>query len=980
MIGWTAEIEVPTNSYRKGRVKVKVHKKITLFLTVLFLASMVWIPTTGQAKTEYNYGNQSCGPDRATDVIFVINDSKAMMAIDISSDPTVQATYISEAIKFTESFQGKDRVGVIGFNEKAVQHQLLTTNRIDSKRALNTFLTVDGNTAGGNDLSTGISMALNEFKNSNSTNEKVMIIMTTGDSIENQKSLELARQAYEEQITIHVFGFGSSMNIDETNLTSIAQKTGGNYFYSARATDLAKSLASVKSSDVASFSGREVSSDWKLTNHANESAGLLIKDNVKVDLNGYNLTVAGDLVLQSCAELRAVSSVITAKNIEQKSGSMISLNNSQLNVSHTFTQNGLLRVNGAYKWATPEVLLNIYNQKINGVLDLNGRSITVAGNFDQEGRVQAGAGTIEVTGSIVQEGFFNLQKGKLLVKGNLEIKGENLRGEAFTENRSLNVDGGVVQVGSAESMAVTREKGSIRQTSGQLFVNHGTVRIFGDYAIADGWLTMIKGSMDTASSEYGEGDGDYVHVYRDFSTSSQRNHAERKYTHVGKPMHDQGHLTDGVLRVDGNFTQIGNAEFNANYSDRFQNYTEDYSRFNFSAAGRHKVLLTGKGKIQVQSTGFTFNHLEVNGRLADYQQTGSARYKKLTERAVSANAKLTSLSINGISVNGFNPNSTNYLNHVVPAGSFQALSVDARAEDRNAKVEVMNNAVVNGKAQVIVIVTATDGSTMTYNVNVTVGSGTDGRVTSITFKQRELTFLETNGSIYSPSRATIGYTISPTNATNQQVIWTSTNEAVAIVTNGVVTPVGVGEASIIATTVDGNFVDSATVKVLLPFDLLEGIKTLADLVSDNNRYDQIMSIYDYNSIGIVVPGKYIQKVTFKPNASGHLISGEIATDTDVSRIIVRVNGYDLPVPTNPLNPNSYTFSRILSVNDSIEVIAFNSAGDELEQITTHYPIGFEPDTSIPFGFNSIQTLLTNPYLFDLILDYYSLDQLRFEAK
>jgi len=56
-------------------------------------------------------------------------------------------------------------------------------------------------------------------------------------------------------------------------------------------------------------------------------------------------------------------------------------------------------------------------------------------------------------------------------------------------------------------------------------------------------------------------------------------------------------------------------------------------------------------------------------------------------------------------------------------------------------------------------------------------------------------------------------TVSPANATNQAITWTTSNAAVATVVNGVVTPVGVGTAIISATTEDGAYVTSSTVTV-----------------------------------------------------------------------------------------------------------------------------------------------------------------------
>ena len=62
--------------------------------------------------------------------------------------------------------------------------------------------------------------------------------------------------------------------------------------------------------------------------------------------------------------------------------------------------------------------------------------------------------------------------------------------------------------------------------------------------------------------------------------------------------------------------------------------------------------------------------------------------------------------------------------------------------------------------------------------------------------------------------------VEPANASNQNITWTSSDENVATVDNGVVTGVGAGTATITATTEDGGFTATATVNVVTLDDAL----------------------------------------------------------------------------------------------------------------------------------------------------------------
>jgi uncharacterized protein YjdB len=81
-----------------------------------------------------------------------------------------------------------------------------------------------------------------------------------------------------------------------------------------------------------------------------------------------------------------------------------------------------------------------------------------------------------------------------------------------------------------------------------------------------------------------------------------------------------------------------------------------------------------------------------------------------------------------------------------------------------------------------------------------------------------ITLNKTTATLTAGATETLIATIVPTNATNKSVSWTTSNPTVATVsTNGVVTAVGAGTATITVTTGDGGFTASCAVTVNLPF-------------------------------------------------------------------------------------------------------------------------------------------------------------------
>jgi len=102
---------------------------------------------------------------------------------------------------------------------------------------------------------------------------------------------------------------------------------------------------------------------------------------------------------------------------------------------------------------------------------------------------------------------------------------------------------------------------------------------------------------------------------------------------------------------------------------------------------------------------------------------------------------------------------------------------------------------------IITVTTEDGGFTDTCNIIVTIS------VNGVTLDQDTLSLIE-GGEV-----GTLIATVTPIDAVITDVTWASSNEAVATVLNGVVTPLTAGTTTITATTVDGEFTDTCAVTV-----------------------------------------------------------------------------------------------------------------------------------------------------------------------
>ncbi len=127
----------------------------------------------------------------------------------------------------------------------------------------------------------------------------------------------------------------------------------------------------------------------------------------------------------------------------------------------------------------------------------------------------------------------------------------------------------------------------------------------------------------------------------------------------------------------------------------------------------------------------------------------------------------------------------------------------------DSKVVVVNNGAVTAVAEgtaVIVATTAEGGFTATCTVKVDKAPDVPVPVQGITLDKSTI-------ALDAGKTQTLVVSIIPSNATNKGVNWSSSNNNIATVSNGIVTAVAPGSAEITATTIDGNKTATCTVVV-----------------------------------------------------------------------------------------------------------------------------------------------------------------------
>jgi Ca-activated chloride channel homolog len=213
---------------------------------VLILLTLAWVATLLAAARPTWIGDPVALPSNGRDLLLAVDISGSMKETDmtIDGDSVDRLTTVKHVVTdFVERRQG-DRLGLILFGTRPYLQTPLTFDR----QTMNTLLGEAQIGFAGEKTAIGdaIGLAVKRLKQ-RPENHRVLILLTDGaNSAGEVQPLEAADIAASEGITIYTIGIGAdvmiqrgffrnkrinpSRDLDEATLTTIAEKTGGQYF------------------------------------------------------------------------------------------------------------------------------------------------------------------------------------------------------------------------------------------------------------------------------------------------------------------------------------------------------------------------------------------------------------------------------------------------------------------------------------------------------------------------------------------------------------------------------------------------------------------------------------------------------------------------------------------------------------------------------------------------------------------------------
>ena len=241
----------------------------------------------------------------------------------------------------------------------------------------------------------------------------------------------------------------------------------------------------------------------------------------------------------------------------------------------------------------------------------------------------------------------------------------------------------------------------------------------------------------------------------------------------------------------------------------------------------------------------------------------------------------------------------------------------------NTNVATVNNGVVRavGEGKANITVTTVDGNkTATCMITVLPEEEPEPDPEPEVINVENVTLNSQNEELKIGDTVTLVATITPSNATNKNVTWSSDNTNVATVNNGVVTAVGEGSANIKVTTVDGN--KTAVCKITVVDEQEDVISTISyDITDSTNKNVTATITFNRNDVTITNNDGNNQYV-FETN--GEFTFEYVDSEGNIGTNTARVNWIDKEAPVLEIEYEN--------INDGKEVKVMIKSNEELLEV------------------------------------------------
>ena len=241
----------------------------------------------------------------------------------------------------------------------------------------------------------------------------------------------------------------------------------------------------------------------------------------------------------------------------------------------------------------------------------------------------------------------------------------------------------------------------------------------------------------------------------------------------------------------------------------------------------------------------------------------------------------------------------------------------------NTEAATVENGVVTavGEGKANITVTTVDGNkTATCEITVLPEEEPEPDPEPEVINVENVTLNSQNEELKIGDTVTLVATITPSNATNKNVTWSSDNTNVATVNNGVVRAVGEGKANIKVTTVDGN--KTAVCKITVVDEQEDVISTISyDITDSTNKNVTATITFNRNDVTITNNDGNNQYV-FETN--GEFTFEYVDSEGNIGTNTARVNWIDKEAPVLEIEYEN--------INDGKEVKVMIKSNEELLEV------------------------------------------------